>query len=127
MRPGTDKLLAKARRALAAAEAALEDGATAIAAGRAFYAILYAAKARLNDSGLSLRTHARIATAYAALPELDAAPAEWLDDALALRRRLADDPDGLDYTAVQRLVDHAARFVEAVAGTASVSLAAGRR
>jgi len=127
VRPGTDKLLAKARRALAAAEAALSDGASDVAAGRAFYAILYAAKARLNDSGLSLRSHARIAAAYAALPEIDAAPAAWLDDALALRRSLAGDPDGLDFSAVQRLVDHAAHFVGAVAGTASVSLAAGKR
>ena len=68
MQPGTDKLQAKAARALAAAEAALEAGAADVAAGRAFYALLYAAKARLNETGLRLRTHARIAAAYAALP-----------------------------------------------------------
>lgn len=125
MRPGTDKLLAKARRALAAAEAALESGASDVAAGRAFYAILYAAKARLNDSGLSLRSHARIAAAYAALPEIDEAPAAWLDEALALRRRLAEeDADGLDYAAVEALVTRAVRFVP---GSAGGSPAAGKR
>lgn len=108
-------MLAKARRALAAAEAALVGGATAIAAGHAFYAMLYAAKARLNDSGLSLRSHARIAAAYAALPEIDAAPAVWLEEALASRRRLVNDPDGLDYVAVQELFERARRFVAASA------------
>lgn len=113
VQPGSDKLLAKAERALAAADAALTGGAAAVAAGRAFYAMLYAAKARLNDAGLRLRTHARIASAYAALPELDEAPAAALDAALALRRQLAADPDGLDFTAAEALVEHARRFVAA--------------
>jgi uncharacterized protein (UPF0332 family) len=114
VRPGTDKLLAKASRALGAAEAALTAGAPAVAAGRAFYAILAAAKARLNESGLSLRTHARIAAAYTAMPELDDAPAEWLEEAVALRRQLAADPDGLDYAAAQEMVARARAFVAAV-------------
>ena len=116
MRPGTDKLLAKAVRALATAEAALMDGAADVAAGRAFYAMLNAAKARLNDAGLRLRTHARIATAYAALPEDDEAPAAWLDEALALRKRLAAEADGLEYTAAEEMVARAQRFVGAVRG-----------
>lgn len=114
MQPGTDKLLAKATRAVAAADAALDAGAADVAAGRAFYAMLYAAKARLNESGLRLRTHARIAAAYAALPEVDEAPGEWLDEALALRRRLATDPEGLELAAAEALLDRARRFVAAV-------------
>jgi uncharacterized protein (UPF0332 family) len=113
MQPGTDKLLAKAARALAAADTALTTGATDVAAARAFYAMLYAAKARLNDAGLRLRTHARIARAYAALPEIEEAPAAWLDDALAQRRALAAEPDGLAFTAAEALVDRARRFVTA--------------
>lgn len=113
VQPGSDKLLAKAARALAAADAALLAGAGDVAAGRAFYAMLYAAKTRLNEAGLRLRTHARIASAYAALPEIDDAPAAWLDEALALRRRLAADPDGLDFTAAEALVERARRFVAA--------------
>jgi uncharacterized protein (UPF0332 family) len=114
MRPGTDKLLAKARRTLASAEGALGDGAIDVAAGRAFYAMLYAAKVRLNEAGLRLRSHARIAAAYAALPELDLAPAAWLDEALALRKQLGTETDGLDYTAVAALVERARHFVGAV-------------
>lgn len=114
MQPGTDKLLAKAQRALDAAEAALADGASDVAAGRAFYAVLNAAKARLNERGLRLRTHARVAAAYAALPALAEAPGDWLGEALALRARLAADADGLDYASVQRLVERARRFVAAV-------------
>ena len=127
MQPGTDKLQAKAARALAAAEAALRAGAPDVAAGRAFYALLYAAKARLNETGLRLRTHARIAAAYAALPEIDAAPAAWLDEALALRRQLAEEPDDLDYATVQLLIERAARFVNATSGSAGGSPAAGKR
>ena len=66
MKPGSDKLLAKAERALTAAHAALEGGAPDLAAARAFYAILNAAKVELNERGLRLRTHARIAAASAA-------------------------------------------------------------
>jgi uncharacterized protein (UPF0332 family) len=113
MRPGTDKLLAKAARALATAEAALTRGAADVAAARAFYAMLYAAKARLNEAGLRLRTHARIAHAYAALPEIDDAPAAWLDEALALRRALAAAPDGLEFAAAAALLERARRFVTA--------------
>jgi hypothetical protein len=113
MRAGTDKLLAKAERALAAAEAALAAGAADIAAGRGFAAMLNAAKARLNERGLRLRTHARIAAAYAALPADAGAPVAWLTEALALRARLATEPDGLDYPSVEALVERARRFVGA--------------
>jgi uncharacterized protein (UPF0332 family) len=113
MRPGTDKLLAKATRALAAAEAALTQGAPDVAAGRAFYAMLYAAKARLNESGLRPHTHLRIAAAYEALPERDNAPAVWLSEALALRAGLATEADGLAYAAADELVARARRFVGA--------------
>ena len=69
--------------------------------------------ARLNEAGLSLRSHARIAAAYAALPELDAAPAAWLEEALALRRRPAAEADALDYAQVQSLLARAHHFVAA--------------
>jgi HEPN domain-containing protein len=114
MQPGSDKLLAKAERAASAAEAALEQGAVDIAAGRAFAALLNAAKALLNERGLRLRTHARIAAALAAQPPLDGGPAEWLADALVARRRLAVEGEP-DYRDVERLVERARRFVEAAA------------
>lgn len=114
MRPGTDKLLAKARRALTAAEAGLAAGSADLAAGRALYAMVYAAKARLNEAGLRPRAHARLAAAYEALPELDGAPAAWLGEALAMRARLAAEPERLDYAAVEALVARARHFVAAV-------------
>jgi uncharacterized protein (UPF0332 family) len=114
VRPGSDKLLAKAARAAAGAAAALEQGAGDVAAARAFAAMLNAAKALLNERGARLRTHARIAAALAALPAVDGAPAEWLAEALAARRRLADDGE-LDYAAIERLVERAGGFVAAAA------------
>ena len=113
MRPGTDKLLAKATRALASAESALTQGALDVAAGRAFYAMLNAAKARLNESGLRPHTHVRIAAAYEALPEIEEAPAAWLGEALTLRTRMAAEPDGLAFEAVDQLLARARRFVAA--------------
>ncbi|MFN8641220.1 MAG: hypothetical protein U0802_06005 [Candidatus Binatia bacterium] len=88
-------------------------GEADVAAARAFAALLNAAKARLNEHGQRWHTHARVAAAYAVLPPAAAAPATWLGDALALRARLAADPDGLDYAAVEVLVDRARRFVDA--------------
>ena len=87
MHPGTATLLAKAERAAHAATAALENGAPEIAAGRAFYAILYAAKVVLNERGLRLRTHARIVAALARIDGADATTlSAWLGDAVARRR-----------------------------------------
>ncbi len=109
MQPGTATLLAKTRRALAAAEAGLASGAAEIAAGRAFYAMLYAAKARLNEAGLRPRAHARVSEAYAALPVLAGAPVVWLTDALALRAK----GDELAWDAAETLVEQARAFVAA--------------
>jgi uncharacterized protein (UPF0332 family) len=109
VQPGTATLLAKARRAVAAAEAGLAGGAAEIAAGRAFYAMLYAAKARLSEAGLRPRAHARVLEAYAALPVVEGAPVVWLTDALALRAR----GDELAWDAAEALVAQARAFVAA--------------
>ena len=113
MQPGTDKLLAKAERALHAAAAALDGGAPEIAAARAFAAMLGAAKALLNERGLRLRTHARIAAAFAAQPPIDGAPAAGLHAALRERARLAVEGGELAYDDVSALVGRAQRFVDA--------------
>ncbi len=114
MRPGTDKLLARAERALAAAEAAWDTGAPDITAARAFAACVAAAKARLNEHGVRLVAHARIAAAYAALPPLPGAPPAALADALALRRRAAREPDTWVPEDAEALLDRARAFVAAV-------------
>jgi uncharacterized protein (UPF0332 family) len=80
VQPGTVKLLAKAERASQVAAAALEGGAPNVAAGRAFYAILYAAKAALNERGIRLQAHVRIAAA------VDEPVREYLSAAIVRRR-----------------------------------------
>lgn len=83
VRPGTDKLLAKAERAAQTAAGALDAGAPDAAAARAFYAMLYAAKTLLNERGLRLHAHVRIA---AALSAEDGPLQSWLSAAIARRR-----------------------------------------
>ena len=71
--------------------------------------MICAAKALLNERGLRLRTHARIA---AALQRIGPAPlAEWLIAALAGRRQ--DDCAALTFDHVSALVDRAWEFVRA--------------
>ncbi len=112
MQPGTDKLLAKAERSALTAAAALEAGAPEAAAGRAFYALLYAAKARLNERRIRLRSHARIAAALARVGGADAGPLrEWLSAAIE-RRRHADAGE-LTHEEAAELVAHARAAVEA--------------
>jgi uncharacterized protein (UPF0332 family) len=105
MRPGTDKLLAKAERAGQIAAAALAAGAPEVAGGRAFYAILYAAKALLNERGLRLRTHARIAAALAAMGPAGEPLHAWL--AAAMARRRGDESGELTYDEAAALLEHA--------------------
>ena len=80
MQPGTVRMLAKAERAAAVAASALAGGAPGVAAGRAYYAILYAAKAALNERGVRLHAHIRIAAA------VDEPVRECLTAAIARRR-----------------------------------------
>jgi uncharacterized protein (UPF0332 family) len=53
----TRKLLEKARRAIQAAEMLLQRGDADFAAGRAYYAMFYAAEALLSEKGLHPRKH----------------------------------------------------------------------
>jgi len=93
VQPGTAILLGKAERAAQAAAAELERGAPELAAGRAFYAVLYAAKAVLSEHGLRLRTHARIAAALLSVGDADLnLLSHWLSECIA-RRRSADAGD----------------------------------
>lgn len=105
MRPGTVRLLAKAERAAQVAAAALEGGAPDVAAGRAFYAILYAAKAALNERGIRLHAHVRIAAA------VDEPVREYLTAAIARRRSGEAD---VTYDEAAAMVDRAHACVIAV-------------
>lgn len=78
----------------------MEGGDPQLAAGRAFYALLYAAKALLNERGLRPHAHVRIA---AALHGEHGHLRGWLDDAIA-RRRSGDE---MGYTEAVELVERA--------------------
>jgi uncharacterized protein (UPF0332 family) len=108
VRPGTDKLFAKAERAAQTAGAALQGGAPEAAAARAFYAMLYAAKTLLNERGVRLHAHVRIA---AALSADDALLRTWLTAAIARRRSGETEVTHAD---AEELVERARASVDAV-------------
>ena len=60
----TGKLLEKADRAVHAAEALLKRGDPDFAAGRAYYAMFYAAEALLIEKGLRFRKHGSVHAAF---------------------------------------------------------------
>ncbi len=64
MKTATRKLLDKALRAVHAAETLLRAEDTEFAAGRAYYAMFYAAQALLNEKGLSFRKHGGVHAAF---------------------------------------------------------------
>lgn len=116
MKPGTTRFLDRAAQAVEAAAALHDEGALDPAAGRAYYAMLYTAKALLNERGLRLRTHAAIEAAlfrqWVEPGLLDAECHRWFRDALARRGRHTDDE--LLSDDVERLIDQARAFLDAV-------------
>ncbi len=83
------RLLNKAERAIRAAEMLLRAEETDFAAGRAYYAMFYAAEALLFEGGLQFRKHSAV---HSALGEhlvrggvLDAQFHRWLLDAFDVR------------------------------------------
>lgn len=81
----TRKLLDKANRAIDAAEALLKRGDSDFAAGRAYYAMFYAAEALLIEKGLRFRKHGSVHAAFgehfAKGDVLDSKYHRWLLDA----------------------------------------------
>lgn len=116
MREGTEKFLAKAARAVATAERLLAEGAIDLAAGRAYYGMIYAAKALLNEKGVRRHTHAGVRAAFeahwTAPGALDRKFLLWLQEAGARRCDSQDDP-GWVSDDVNRLVARAREFLEA--------------
>ncbi len=116
MQPGTDKLLAKAARAAAAAEGASAAGAADAAAGRAYYAMLYAAKALLNERGLRPRSHAGVVSELERGPaRIDATQRGWLAAALERRQKAGEGALELAPSDVEEMVAQARAFVAAAA------------
>ena len=64
MKEQSRKFMEKAARAVQAAKSLLRDGDADFAAGRAYYAMFYAAEALLNEKGLRFRKHGGVHAAF---------------------------------------------------------------
>jgi len=112
------KLLAKAERALHAAETLVGDGDFEFAAGRAYYAMLHAAQALLREHDLRYRRHAGVHGAFgerfAKAGRLDPKYHRWLLDALDDRLRGDYDVDAsFDRGNVNKRIEQAREFLAA--------------
>ena len=113
----------RARQTLRAAHALADGGFLGDAVSRAYYAVFYAARAAVRAAGSDPGTHKGVATEFSRLlVGTGRAPLQ----ASALLRQLAtarieadyDDGEGLSALAVAGLLSSAARFVDAVEGSA---------
>ena len=118
MRLEADKLLKKASRAIQAAQTLANQGDFDFAAGRAYYALFYAAQALLIQEGLTSRKHSGVHAAFgehfAKTGRLDPKYHRWLLD--AFDERLQGDygfEATLDAEDVVRTLDHARDFLRA--------------
>jgi len=97
MKEETGKLLAKAERALRAAQTLADAGEYEFAAGRAYYAMFHTAQALLRERNLRYRKHGSVHAAYGqhfAKPGLlDPKYHRWLLDAFDERLRGDYDAD----------------------------------
>jgi uncharacterized protein (UPF0332 family) len=115
MKAGTRKILAKAVRSLEAARELSSDGAIDLAAGRGYYAMLYAAKALIYEKGLRVSAHAAIVDAFerhvVGMGSVSASHLDWIRE--ALRRRTTDREADLALTSsdVEGLVEQAGEIV----------------
>lgn len=116
MKDDTSKLLAKAGRAIQAAEVLLGKGDAEFAAGRAYYAMFYVAEAMLNERALKYQKHGGVHGAFgehfARTGVIDPKFHRWLLD--AFDRRIQADY-GLDATVTPEqatmMLDQAREFL----------------
>ena len=118
MTPRSAEFFERAADRLASAKAVLADGFPATAAGAAYYAMLYAARAALSEVDLNARTHRGT---WALFRERLVVPGRVPEDLLrraheAQRIREAADYEGRDPTETEagELIDAAEEFVAAV-------------
>lgn len=118
MKESSEKLFEKAERAIQATRTLLDAGDTEFAAGRAYYAMFYVAKALVEEKGFNPKKHGSV---HGAFGELFAKPGlidpkfhRWLLDAFDTRIRTDYGLDvGLDREAVDDLLLKATEFLEA--------------
>jgi uncharacterized protein (UPF0332 family) len=112
----TAKFLRKASRAVHAAETLLREGDSDFAAGRAYYAMFYAAEALLHERGLRFRKHAGVHAVFgeqfAKTGLLDPKLHRWLLD--AFDKRVHGDYDAewfVDSDDVEQMIERAREFL----------------
>lgn len=118
MREEAQKLLAKAERALHAAETLLCEGDYEFATGRAYYAMLHAAQALLRAHDFRYRKHAGVHAAFgehfAKTGQIDPKYHRWLLDAFDDRLRGDYDVDAsFDRKSVNKRIEQAREFLAA--------------
>ncbi len=95
MKEATIRFLEKAERAINAAERLMETGHAEFAAGRAYYAMFYAAEALLSEKGLRFRKHGGVHRAFGEhfvkTGDLDPKYHQWL--LAAFDKRIIGDYD----------------------------------
>jgi len=120
----TRKLLVKSAHAIRAARLLLENDEPDFAAGRAYYAMFYAAEALLCEEGQRSRSHSGVHSLFgeqfAKTGRLDPKYHRWM--LAAFTRRLEGDY-GFDATLtpaeVERTLEQAAEFLAAAEGSLS--------
>ena len=118
MKEESEKLFAKADRAVRSAEILLREGEQDFSAGRAYYAMFYAAEALLNEKDLRFRKHAGVHGAFgehfAKTSEMDPKYHRWLLNAFDRRR---EGDYGTDFSMneeeVVELISQAKEFIVA--------------
>ena len=124
MKEQTRKLLVKSAHAIRAARLLLENDEPDFAAGRAYYAMFYAAEALLCEEGQRSRSHSGVHSLFgeqfAKTGRLDPKYHRWM--LAAFTRRLEGDY-GFDATLtpaeVERTLEQAAEFLAAAEGSLS--------
>lgn len=111
-------LMAKAERALAAADRLLQDGDADFAVSRAYYGYFYIAEALLLSQGLEFTRHGQVVAQYglhfAKNSRLDVRFHRLLDRAFSLRQRADyDAAASLDGEIVGDLIEEGREFLRA--------------
>ena len=119
MKQKTEQLLAKAQDAIEAAELLLQGGKNSFAAGRAYYAMFYAAEAVLYEQGLEFRKHGGVHAAFgehfAKTGELDTEYHRYLLEAFESRLEADYGVEVvLSESAVNEMIQRARDFLAAI-------------
>jgi uncharacterized protein (UPF0332 family) len=118
MKETTQQLFARAADAIEAADILLANGKTDFAAGRAYYAMFYAAEALLNEKGFRFGKHGNVIAAYgqhfSKTKELDQKFHRWLLTSFD-QRQIGDyafDPN-VEINVVVQMIFQAQEFLAA--------------